>query len=500
MDPQQRLILEVAWEALEHAHHVPHLLRGTRTGVFVGAMWSDYARLLGADAIAQHTATGQDSSIIPARISYALGLEGPSLAVNTACSSSLVAIHLACQSLYNGESALALAGGVNLIVAPESTIAMSKFGAMAPDGRSKAFDASANGYVRGEGAGVVVLQPLSAALATGNRVYCVIHGSAVNNDGFSNGLTAPNPRAQEAVLREAYARANVIPRQVHYVEAHGTGTILGDPIEAKALGAVLGADRPADQPLLVGSVKTNIGHLEAAAGIAGVIKAVLAMHHRAIPPNLHFRKPNPHISFDALHLKVPVALEPWPCPEEQPLAGVSSFGFGGTNCHVVLADERPRAAYLLPLAAETAEELQILAKKTAPLFRATPFPSDLCSTVATQGTADIHRVAVTARSGAELAAQPAHRVGAQLFVPGVVAAPVGGDHLGEVVATDQFGQACQLFPDHRLRVEVVLSRLGQRCADELLHHRAHRTAVGLSLRGDVAHQLGERAPGLSTGL
>jgi acyl transferase domain-containing protein len=341
MDPQQRLMLELSWEALEDAGILPDTLRGSRTGVFFGAMWNDYARLCPTETIAQHTATGQDSSIIPARTSYALGLEGPSIAVNTACSSSSVAIHLACQSLHAGESALALVGGVNLIIAPESTVAMSKFGAMAPDGRSKAFDASANGYVRGEGGGVVVLQPLSAALAAGNRVYAVIQGSAVNNDGFSNGLTAPNPRAQEAVLREAYARANVSPRDVHYVEAHGTGTILGDPIEANALGAVMGAGRPADKPLIVGAVKTNIGHLEAAAGIAGLIKTVLAIQHGVIPPNLHFRAPNPHISFDALRLKAPQTVESWPGPRETALAGVSSFGFGGTNCHIVLASVRP---------------------------------------------------------------------------------------------------------------------------------------------------------------
>ncbi|HEX4449050.1 MAG TPA: type I polyketide synthase, partial [Polyangiaceae bacterium] len=245
IDPQQRLMLELAWESLEDAGLPPHALKDTRTGVFFGAMWMDYARVPGAtaDRIEQHTATGQDLSIIPARVSYTLGLRGPSIAVNTACSSSLVAVHLARQSLLRGESRLALAGAVNLILSPESTIAMTKFGAMAPDGRSKAFDARANGYVRGEGGGVLALKRLSDAIADGDRIYCTLRGSALNNDGFSNGLTAPSPAAQEAVIRDAIADAGVAPSDVQYVEAHGTGTMLGDPIEAGALGAVLGDGR-----------------------------------------------------------------------------------------------------------------------------------------------------------------------------------------------------------------------------------------------------------------
>ena len=268
MDPQQRLALELAWEALEDAGIDPTTLRGTRVGVFFGAMWSDYAKLIAGDAraIDSHTATGQDTSIISARISYTLGLEGTSLTVNSACSSSLLALHLACQSLRLGEISAALVGGVHLMISPESTVAMTKFGAMNPAGQCRAFDASANGYVRGEGGGVVVLKPLGRAIADGDRIYCLIRGSAANNDGFSNGLTAPNPLAQAAVLRAAYANAGVDPNAVSYVETHGPGTVLGDPIEAQALGAVLGRRRAADQPLRIGSVKTNIGHLEAAAG------------------------------------------------------------------------------------------------------------------------------------------------------------------------------------------------------------------------------------------
>ncbi|MEJ3655548.1 SDR family NAD(P)-dependent oxidoreductase [Actinomycetes bacterium KLBMP 9759] len=343
MDPQQRLVLELAWEAVENARIAPRSLRGTRTGVFLGAMWSDYARLVAGSLtdVDQHTATGQDTSVLAGRVSYALGLEGPSLTVNTACSSSLVAMHLATQSLRRGESTLALVGGVSLVVSPASTVAMSKFGAMAPDGRCKTFDAAANGYVRGEGAGMVVLKPLSRALVDGDHIVCVIRGSAVNNDGFSNGLTAPNPHAQQAVLRAAYANAGVDPARVHFVETHGTGTMLGDPIEANAIGAVLGANRDPARPLLLGSVKTNLGHLEAAAGIAGFIKTALAVEHRTIPPNLHFGTPNPHIAWDVLD--VPTESREWPFPQELPVAGVSSFGFSGTNCHVVVEGVPVRA-------------------------------------------------------------------------------------------------------------------------------------------------------------
>jgi acyl transferase domain-containing protein/NADPH-dependent curcumin reductase CurA/acyl carrier protein/short-subunit dehydrogenase len=343
-DPQQRLALELAWEALEDAAIRPSRLSGGRTGVFLGAMWSDYARLLsGRDDIAQHTATGQDISIISARIAYTLGLQGPALTINTACSSALVAVHQACHSLRSGESTVALAGGVHLVLAPESSIAMTKFGAMAPDGRCKAFDSRANGYVRGEGGGIVVLKPLSAATRDGDRVYAVIRGSAVNNDGPSNGLTAPNPSAQRAMLRDALDSAHVHPHAVDYVEAHGTGTALGDPIEANALAAVLGRDRPAGRALRIGSVKTNIGHLEAAAGAAGLIKTALALRNRWIPASLHYQAPNPAIDFAAANLEVQSKGGAWPTAAPNPIAGVSSFGFGGTNSHVILQAVEPPA-------------------------------------------------------------------------------------------------------------------------------------------------------------
>lgn len=376
MDPQQRLMLKLSWEALEDAGIPVETLRASKTAVFVGAMWTDYAHLLRQTAamrealmpsglIAQHTATGQDLSIIANRISYNFGFTGPSMTVNTACSSSLVAVHLACQSLRSGESTLALAGGVNLMISPDSTVVMSKFGGLSPNGRCQTFDANADGYVRGEGAGLVVLKPLSLALAAGDPIYCVIKGSAVNNDGFSNGLTAPNPQAQEALLREAYEQADVNRHQVHYIEAHGTGTKLGDPIEAKALGSVLSGDRPAARPLILGSVKTNIGHLEAAAGIAGLIKVALAIKHRQIPPSLHFHQPNPEIPFDELHLQVQNSLGDWPYADEPALAGVSSFGFGGTNCHIVVQEllDASSRHLLVPLSANSEVSLQSLCQE-----------------------------------------------------------------------------------------------------------------------------------------
>ncbi|WP_394839471.1 SDR family NAD(P)-dependent oxidoreductase [Pendulispora rubella] len=348
MDPQQRLLLELAWEALEDAATLPEALQSSATGVFVGVMGSDYARMFGTEPerIEQHTATGHDTSIIAARVAYTFGLQGPAMSINTACSSSLVAVHLACQSLRDGESEVALAGGVHLVLSPLSTIAMTKFGALSTDGRCKAFDLRADGYVRGEGGGLVVLKRLSRAIADRDRIRGVVLASAVNNDGFSNGLTAPNPKAQEQMLRTAYARARIAPRKVAYVETHGPGTLLGDPIEAGALGKVLGAGRRADRPLRIGSVKTNLGHTEAAAGIAGLLKVLLALEHDRLPPNLHFETANPHIDFESLRLEVQSTLEPWPSMDDADskdsdsgdprIAGVSSFGFGGTNCHLVV--------------------------------------------------------------------------------------------------------------------------------------------------------------------
>jgi acyl transferase domain-containing protein/NADP-dependent 3-hydroxy acid dehydrogenase YdfG/acyl carrier protein len=340
MDPQARLMLELSWEAFEDARMVPEEIRDSQAGVFFGVASNDYAILThrrGTRAINRHTATGLARGIIANRVSHFFGLRGPSFAIDSAQSSSLVAVHMACESLRRSESTLAIAGGVSLNIAAESAIGMSEFGALSPDGRCFVFDARANGYVRGEGAGIVVLKPLRYAIADGDQVYAVVRGSAINNDGDSDSLTVPSEDAQAEMLRLACRRASVDPCDVQYVELHGTGTRVGDPIEAAALGEAIGRVRPVASPLVVGSVKTNIGHLEAAAGIAGLIKVALCIQHREIPPSLNFEVPNPRIDLNALNLKMQRALGPWGDPGRPLLAGVSSFGMGGTNCHVVLS-------------------------------------------------------------------------------------------------------------------------------------------------------------------
>ncbi|MBO1414589.1 type I polyketide synthase, partial [Streptomyces sp. FH025] len=340
-DPQQRLVLELAWEALEDAGVVPAELAGSPTAVFVGTTRDEFSGLVlgsGAEAITQHTITGVNRGVIANRVSYFLGLQGPSLTVDAAQSSSLVAVHLACESLRSGESALAVAAGVNLNLTAEGAVTAEKFGGLSPDGRSYTFDERANGFVRGEGAGVVVLKPLSRALADGDRVHGVIRGSAVNNDGATDGLTVPSERAQEKVLRQAYERAGIEPSAVQYVELHGTGTAVGDPIEAAALGAALGTRRDGADPLLVGSAKTNVGHLEGAAGIVGLLKVVLSLTNRRLPASLNFETPNPRIPLERLGLAVQRELTDWPRPGLPLVAGVSSFGMGGTNCHLVLSE------------------------------------------------------------------------------------------------------------------------------------------------------------------
>ncbi|MFV2198920.1 SDR family NAD(P)-dependent oxidoreductase [Nocardiopsis sp. LOL_012] len=335
MDPQQRLMLELGWEAVENARTAPGSLRDSRVGVFAAAIGSDYALLHdrgGPEAITHHTLTGTHRSMVANRVSHALGLRGPSLTVDAGQASSLVGVHLAVESLRRGESDFALAGGVNLILVPESTEQVERFGGLSPDARLRAFDAGANGYVRGEGGAVVVLKPLGRALADGDRVHAVIHGGAVNHGGGDSFLTRPTVRGQAEAIRAAHADAGKEPGRIGYVELHGTGTPTGDPVEAAALGEVFAAGR--EEHLRVGSVKTNIGHLEGAAGIAGLVKTVLALEHQQIPPTLNFIEPAPGIDLDALALKVQTRREPWPV--HTPLAGVSSFGMGGTNCHLVL--------------------------------------------------------------------------------------------------------------------------------------------------------------------
>ena len=344
LDPQQRLLLEVAWEALENGGMSADGLRGSRTGVFVGISTLDYLQLLveeGAGGAQPFNPTGASASIAANRISYFLDLRGPSLAIDTACSSSLVAVHEAVKSLLGGECDLALAGGVNLMLSPSPTRSLVKAQMMSPSGRCRTFDAQADGYVRGEGCGLVVLKRLADATAAGDHILAVIKGTAVNQDGQSNGLTAPNGLAQQAVIREALTRAGVAPSEVGYVEAHGTGTPLGDPIEVDALKAVLLEGRDVQRRCALGSVKTNVGHLEAAAGIAGLIKAALALHHEEIPASLHMQALNPRIELAGTPFSIPRIATPWPRGGAARYAGVSSFGFGGTNCHVVL-QEAPR--------------------------------------------------------------------------------------------------------------------------------------------------------------
>ena len=420
MDPQQRLVLELSWQALEDAGHAPSSLAGTNAGIYLGISNSDYGRALLAhpELIDPYFSPGSAFSVAAGRVSYVLGLHGPAISIDTACSSSLVSLHLACQGLRQGECDLALAGGVNLILTPELNINFSKAGMMSRDGRCRTFDADAAGYVRGEGGGMVVLRRLRAALADGDRILAVIRGSAVNQDGRSNGLTAPNGPAQEAVLRAALATAGIAPSQVAYVEAHGTGTSLGDPIEVNALSAVLGVSRAADTPLRLGSVKTNIGHLEAAAGIAGVIKTVIALQRQEIPPHLHFSTPNPFIDWAAMPMEVPTSVTAWAPIDGRRIAGVSSFGFSGTNAHVLLEsapeDDEPSVtvaspAHVLALSARDGVALHALValyRDRVQMLAADDLAalSDLCFT-ANSGRAHLaHRVSVSGESAAAISA------------------------------------------------------------------------------------------------
>ena len=420
MDPQQRVLLEVSWEALERAAISPAGLAGSRTGVVFGVVNGDYFERVTrpAHAIDVHTGSGAALSIAAGRLSYVLGLQGPALVVDTACSTSLVAVHLACQSLRTRETDLALAGGANVILSPTLSVIESRARLLSPGGRCRTFDAAADGVVRGEGCGVVVLKRLADALAQGDRVLAVIRGSAVNHDGRSGGLTVPNGPAQEAVIRLALANAAVSARDVTYVEAHGTGTPLGDPIELEALGAVYGEGRPAATPLLVGSVKTNFGHLEAAAGIAGLIKIVLMLQHRAAPPHLHFETPNPRVDWKQLSIAVPRETVAWPAGGSRRLAGVSSFGFSGTNAHLVVEEAPPagrepvaarepaaidRPLHVLALSAKTPAALDALRAQVDDFLGETrESPADIAFTANTGRAHFPHRIAACGKTVADL--------------------------------------------------------------------------------------------------
>ncbi|MGA5462184.1 SDR family NAD(P)-dependent oxidoreductase [Mycobacterium sp. NPDC050041] len=355
MDPQHRILLETAWRAVEHSGTAPTALAESNTGVFVGLATHDYLGMasdqLTYPEIEAYLAIGTSNAAAAGRISYRLGLQGPAVAVDTACSSSLVAIHQACQALRLGECDLALAGGANVLLTPATMITFSNAQMLAPDGKCKTFDAAADGYVRGEGCGVIVIKRLEDAVRDGDRIRAVIRGSAINQDGASGGLTVPNGVAQQRVIADALKRADLEPSDVGYLEAHGTGTSLGDPIEAQAAGAVLGAGRDPGRPLLIGSAKTNIGHLEAAAGIAGVIKVILSLENETLPKHLHFENPSPHIPWDRLPVQVVTETMPWKSNGRSRIAGVSSFGFAGTNAHVILEEAPAEAAEIAASAA-----------------------------------------------------------------------------------------------------------------------------------------------------
>jgi acyl transferase domain-containing protein len=411
MDPQQRLVLELAWEALEDAGTLPAALRGSRAALYVGVSSGDYSvvRARGAaDRADPFAMTGLNRAMIANRASYFLGIDGPSAVIDTGQSSSLVAVHSALSVLLQGDARIALAGGVHLNLAAESAVAAAGFGALSPDGRSRAFDAAANGHARGEGGGLVVLKRLADALADGDTVHCVLRGGATAHGGGAH-LTTPDAEAQERLLRAAYRDAGVDPAHVQYVELHGTGTTVGDPVEAAALGAVLGAARTT--PLSVGSVKTNIGHLEAAAGVAGLIKVVLGIRHRRVPASLHFTAPPPSIPLERLNLRVQVETGPWADAERPLVAGVSSFGMGGANCHLVVAEhagrDEPagngpagdvRRVLPFPLSAKTPEALREHAARLHAHVAADPgaVPADIAYSLATTRTAFAHRAVLVA--------------------------------------------------------------------------------------------------------
>ncbi len=438
MDPQQRWLLEAAWEALEDAGIPPTSLRGTTTGVFVGIAANDYhtLQLMDKHHIDMHTNSGGTLSIASNRVSYMLDLKGPSLSVDTACSSALVAVSLACQAIWSGECEGALAGGANALITPNSSIGFSKAGMLSPSGQCYAFDERANGYVRGEGAGLVYLKPLSKAQRDGDRIYAVVRSAVVNSDGHTSSMTVPGVESQAALLRQAYREAGIPPQHVDYMEAHGTGTPVGDPIESEALGQVLGAGRAEHDKCLIGSVKTNIGHLESGSGIAGMIKAALVLHHRLIPPNQNFQKANPRIPFDALGLEVVQELRPLPQPQGRlPVAAVNSFGFGGTNAHVVMeaaptpltpprrvqptAAERP---CVLPISARDQTALRNYVAAYSTLLEDPSLSlADVCDSAGTQKDHHAERLVVLADNAVQMRERLQSWLESEEPTPGVIA-------------------------------------------------------------------------------
>ncbi|NEO90106.1 MAG: SDR family NAD(P)-dependent oxidoreductase [Moorea sp. SIO3G5] len=446
LDPQHRLLLEVCWESLEYAGLSPLALRGSQTGVFIGMMTHDYGQLA-ANPADLHTASGNSSPLAAGRIAYTLGLQGPTLSVETACSSSLVACHLACQSLRQKECKMALVGGVNLMLTPGVSVIESRSQMNSPDGRCKTFDDSADGYGRGEGCGIVVLKRLSDAQADGDQILAIIRGSAVNHDGPSSGLTVPNGLAQEALIRQALANSKLEASQVDYVECHGTGTPLGDPIEVEALVNVYGKNRPQDLPIIISSVKTNIGHTEGAAGIAGLIKAILCLHNEKIPPHLHLKQPNKRIAWEKIPVVVPTKTRSWLRGDKTRLAGVSSFGLSGTNAHVIVEEAPPtttvpnkieRPWHLLTLSAKTEPALQELLGQYEKYLNhhLESAIGDICYTANTGRAHFKHKLAVVASKQQELVEKlRQHQEGEE----------VAGIYLGELTNNTKAPKTAFLF-------------------------------------------------------